>query len=1205
MKLSKLIVSGFKSFADRTEFEFDDGVSCIVGPNGCGKSNVVDAIKWVLGEQSAKSLRGSEMMDVVFNGSSSRKAAGFAEVTLVFDNPEGRLQPPISKGSDGEQVPVVSVTRKLYRDGQSEYRINKASCRLKDIREMFLDTGIGTNAYSVIEQGQVEGFLQASQAERRTIFDEAAGISKYKARKTEALRKLDRVEQNLLRLQDIVAEVEKRLRSIKLQAGKARNYQAYAQRLQELRSLFFLARYHQLTGQRTDLEQRVDRQTDRLASVNARIHQLESTRSSTEVEALDLERSARDLQQRVASLGGQITSAEQRRDMLNQRSDELGQQVVQLARRAEELEAKIEQGQAALQRRREELQGLDDAAEQHAQRYEELLEQFGQAEMGLTRTQSELDRRKSGIIDVMRQVSQLHNEAKACEVRQENLQAQEARLAQRTEEIDAELADLEERNGLADGELAETREGLDAARGELADLRQADERLSADQQQLQGELGALREQRSGVVSRIRALDEMQKRREGVAKGVRRLLDAGERGELSMLRGMLGSMLHADVDRAEIVEAALAGADQALLADRLADLAGASEQIEAALGEGGAAEMYALDVVAGRPAPEAIAHHALDGPVSRWVRCEEGLRGLLDALLGRTYLVDTLGRAVELRAELPQGVRLVTRSGEVLEADGRIRAGSASRGSGVIARGSELARLREESDALGERIDEVTSRFETAKDERKRLSEQRDSLQERLDGLNSRRVEIETNLAQLSQRRDRLAKEKPLLAGDMRSIAEQRAQARRRAEEHDARAAELEATNAESQVEIDRLAERIEAARKAQEALSERMTEAKVALAQAQEKKVSLRDAVEAATRQQQQWGDDLASARSEIELNRQRSEEAREASKECDGQIEGLYAEQSRLSEDLEEVTESRRGLSEKLEEIRKALGEERKTQESASESLGSLKVELGEADVRVENLISRASDEMDMDLGELYESYEHDEQRDWQAVEGEIKDLRGKIDRLGNVNLDAIAEQEQLEQRREFLAGQLDDVTGSRDQLNALIARINTESRELFLQTFQAVRESFQSLFRKLFGGGKADIRLADPEDVLESGIDIVARPPGKDLRNLSLLSGGEKTMTALALLFSIFRSRPSPFCLLDEVDAALDEANTERFSTLVQEFVSTSQFIIITHAKRTMSMADVLYGVTMEDPGVSKRVSVRFQDSGEPVEALEPAGV
>ncbi|MGB2823364.1 MAG: hypothetical protein WBF17_20445, partial [Phycisphaerae bacterium] len=536
-------------------------------------------------------------------------------------------------------------------------------------------------------------------------------------------------------------------------------------------------------------------------------------------------------------------------------------------------------------------------------------------------------------------------------------------------------------------------------------------------------------------------------------------------------------------------------------------------------------------------------------------------------------------------------------------DGRVRFGAANRAAGVVTRRSELAQLRVGLAELDERIDRLEGRCLADRDELRHLEELQQALRTATYEANTERVECQTRLGQLVEQVETLSRERPVVSGDLASLAAEIDETVRA--EHDARrkAEELEDVNTRRQGEIERLEEEIAEARHRQEAVAEKMTEMKVALAAMDEKRRAAGDALEAARHQVEAMRRDLDTDRRQIDLDRRRKAEAEGAIAQARQEVDRLYALQEQLNRESEELDESRSGLSERIEEIRGQLVERRKAHTAAGEQVNAVKVELNEVEVRIENLITRASDEMGMDLLGLSRGYEHDDERDWDAVEGEIQELRGKIERLGNVNLDAIGEQEELEQRRGFLGGQLSDVEESRRQLNALIRRINRESREMFLATFEVIRGHFQALFRKLFGGGRADIMMIDPENVLESGIEIIARPPGKELRTLSLLSGGEKTMTALSLMFSIFKSRPSPFCLLDEVDAALDEQNTERFVRLVGEFVENSQFLVISHAKRTMSMADVLYGVTMQEPGVSKRISVRFEDAGEKMEEqLEP---
>ena len=1198
MKLSKLILSGFKSFADKTEFDFDKGISCIVGPNGCGKSNVVDAVKWVLGEQSAKSLRGSEMMDVVFNGSSARKASGGAEVTLVFDNASGMLRPQ----GDQPAPPTVAITRRLFRSGQSDYLINKTPCRLRDIREMFMDTG---NAYSLIEQGRVEGFLQASQEDRRSIFDEAAGISKYKARKKEAERKLERVEQNLLRVHDVLDEVDKRLRSIKYQAGKARNYQAYSERLKELRSLHVLARYHELSAQRGALQKQLDAASDALSQISARIDQLESAGSASEVESVDLERTARELQGRIASVSGKITSCQERADLLAKRVKELGEQIVIASSRCEGLEAKIEELAGQADARKGEMQGLETSAATLREQYEAARQEHHNGELALTHLQARLEDEKAGTIDLLRRTSQLHNEIHGLGIRRENLHGQRDRLTARCEQIDASLSGILTERGERQAKSADVEEVLADARNRLEQTRTEAGRLHESEQTLQRSLSEAREQRSATHSRIGALREMQQKLEGVATGVRQVLAARQKGRLAAVRGMLGEFLQTDVQHAPVVEAALAGADQQLIVASLADVQAARAELGEVLGKGGSVELLCLDRTESfrqdfNPAdcPGVLAR------VIDWVRFESWLAPAMWRLLGRTLVVETLADAQAAAQRAPAGCRFVTAAGEVLEADGRVRIGAANRAAGVITRRSELVELEARREQLDARIAELQQQVSAAREELKHLDEVQQKLRTAIYEANTERVECQSRLARLDEQIASLQREKPLVTRDLAQIAADISAAV--ASEHQAKekASELERISAERQGEVARLNEQIAAARVHQNELTGRMTEVKVALAQAEEKTRALRETIAALGRQGEQLHRDVAAGRSEIELGRQRRDDAQAGITAATQEVDILFAEQQTLSAEAEEMEETRRGLSERLEEIRARLSEQRKARDEAAQQANARRVELSEADVRIENLISRASEEMSMDLMEAFSTYQHDETRDWSGVEEEIKDLRGKIDRLGNVNLDAIAEQDELEKRSTFLAEQLKDIESSRDQLHELIRRINGESTQLFLDTFAAVRESFQHLFRKLFGGGKADIMLTDPQDVLESGIEIIARPPGKETRSLMLLSGGEKTMTALALLFSIFRARPSPFCLLDEVDAALDEANTERFSRLLQEFDDSSQFIIISHAKRTMGMANVLYGVTMQEPGVSRRISVRFEDVDHKLGAqLEPA--
>jgi len=1207
MRLKSLTVTGFKSFACKTRFDFHNGVTCVVGPNGCGKSNIVDAVKWVLGEQSAKSLRGGEMQDVLFNGTTQRRSASYAEVELTFEDAAGVLAR--ASGADLRQESsggprTVTVARRLYRSGESQYLINNSLVRLRDVREMFMDTGVGVDAYSVIEQGKVETFLQASSAERRAVFDEAAGISKYKARKREALRRLERVEQNLLRLSDILGEVQKRLRSIKYQAGKARNYQAYSQRLRELRSLFSLAEYHRLSNDRRGLQGRLDELTDKLAGLGAHIHRLEAARTATETELADLERSARALDGRMAEVSAEISTARQRSEMLTARASELGEAIVAAARRCEHLEARARDNEAALHQHDQLLRDLSAEIQECSRREEQLRRQHDAGAEALRRMRAQLEDEKNGTIDLLRRTAQLHNEINTHSLRRENLHVRRQRLAGRAEEIARCLEELLARRSAVQAKLQEVQSVLSDSRRRLEEAQRQDEQLEKTAQHLSEELSRAQRARSALLSRRGLLKEMQHRLEGVGEGVRRVISAAREGRLPWIRGMLGEFLQADVSAAKVVEAALAGAEQRLVVQRSEDVLAARKLLCELVGPSGGVELICLDRVGdAEPPPLPLEQGGIIARASEWVRCEDpAVAPLVEALLGRTLIVESLAGAFRLAANLAGQWRFVTLEAEVLEPDGRVRLGAGGAGAGVIWRQSELAELDGKLEAAQRRLDDISARTEQLASRRAHTHEVIQALRTAVYEAQTERVEQLSLVERLEEQLADLRREAPLVDEEVRQLAEEIDSAVRR--EHGIRdqARQLEQLRAQRESEIARLNEAVAAAARKQEALASELTSARVSLAGLRQKGDAAEKTVEQLRRQQETIAQELAEAREQMHQDRQRREQAEQGAAEARSRMETLLRQRDELRREADETAESRRGLEERLEETRGQLARERSSHEELSAQVNDLRVRLSEQEVRIENLVARTAEEVGLDLPSAYGEYAHDEQRDWEAVRAEIADLRGKIERLGNVNLDAIAEQDELQRREQFLTEQIEDVRKSRRQLGNLIQRINAESRRRFEESFRAVRANFNELFRKLFGGGKADILLTDPDDVLESGIDIVARPPGKEPGSISLLSGGEKTLTALALLFSFFRARPSPFCLLDEVDAALDEANTDRFVRLVREFLDTSQFIIISHAKRTIAMADQIYGVTMQEPGVSTRISVRFEEAEE---MAEPAAM
>ncbi|KPK86008.1 MAG: hypothetical protein AMJ81_02250, partial [Phycisphaerae bacterium SM23_33] len=813
MKLKSLTLSGFKSFADKTTFVFDEGVTCVVGPNGCGKSNVIDAFKWVLGEQSAKSLRGGEMLDVIFNGTAQRRSAGLAEVALSFEDASGALAASLGEGRDG----TITIARRLFRSGESEYLINKQVCRLKDIREMFMDTGVGANAYSLIEQGKVETFLQASAVERRAVFDEAAGISKYKARKREAIRRLERVEQNLLRLSDILAEVQKRLRSIKYQAGKARSYQAHSARLKELRSLFSLAEYHRLSSHRRELQAATDALTDALVEISTRIDRLETSRTGAETEIADLEQRARALEARLAEVTAQIETCCQRAEMLEGRARELADAIATDSARLDQLDAKLQTNRAEIQTHRDQLQAVVDQLEELSQREGSFHQRIAQGAESLRRLQTQLEDEKNGTIDLLRRTAQLHNEINSYSLRRDSLHTQRQRLTGRAEEVERALEALLARRAGVEGKLEDVRAVLADSQSRLDAAHRQAQQLQQDDAGLAAEISQAQQDHSGMLSRQAVLEEMQQRFEGVGEGVRRVLAAVREGQLPFVRGMLGQFIEADVEHAKVIEAALAGAEQRLLADRLDDVLQSADNLRQLLAGAGGVELIPLDLLPAAQAAGEPVHGAL-ARACDWLRCEPAVAPAVQAALGTTLVVESLARALEIARREPGRWRFVTLQGELLESDGRVRIGAGRPAAGVISRRSELAELARRLGESRTRLDALEARREELRARRAHLEEVLQALRTAVYEANTERVEHESLLERLNEQLAELQREGPLLAEEVRQLAEEIELAVHGERQAKEKAAELEELHRQRESQIARLGEALAEADRGQEDL---------------------------------------------------------------------------------------------------------------------------------------------------------------------------------------------------------------------------------------------------------------------------------------------------------------------------------------------------------------------------------------------------
>jgi len=1164
MRISKLILHGFKSFADKTEFDFRDGITVIVGPNGCGKSNVVDAVKWVLGEQRPTSLRGKEMADVIFSGTDGRKGLGFAEVSVVFDNSSHTL--PI----DYEEV---SVTRRLYRSGESEYQINGNAVRLRDIRELLMDSGGGPGAMTVMEQGNIDRLLRADPHERRLVFEEAAGIAKYRARRKETHRKLERTNDNLARLRDILSEYETRQRSLKIQAGKARRFVEMTEDLKRKRLTGALARYTELNRRReasvAELDATQELEREARQRVEAAVEGGEGRRK--ELDALR-EHATQGEAQMAALVGEQRADAE-KRDARERESNEL----LERAGNADQ------EGAAALERRErldaELATATADATRAktgQAQRAEALA--LADALLGEVDGRVALLRRERNELDLERtEAFGTETEARNAEVGAEAeirvLKSRVDRLLQRAKTSGEDLDSLRTAHAERDLQVKraeEAQRGLEdretAATDGLRESRDAIEACSEEVSRHAGEAKALAARRD-------ILSGLVETGEGLSAGTRELIEAAKQ---SRLEGICGTLADLVGD---------AGSEAGALDQALGELAGAvvvqtTEQALAAIswlkqGRRGRARIIPLDRIAPVAPPSRFSGLAGEGA------------GVVGALLAGTLIV---GSVEEALAAGP-GARVIALSGEEFGAAGTIVGGTGDAGAGLVVRNAELAEVEaaleaaeaawEESQARvtvvrgdarewQETLDELRPRLKRARDEARSAGERLAGAEEaasaraeEIDLENAERADVERMLAGLAEQ-----------AAEARDVRE-RAQERREALEREA----------------GELKDRLTQAARDREGTGQKQTEARVEAARFGEK-------VEAALLRTNDLDAAIRSAERETGTRREEARRCRERRTTCLDEIEVLVrlaAERARnlerLSKEVEKRRESVRTLADELERGSRSVRDLRQAHEQRREELERHRLKENELRLRVETLLDQVRRDHGLDLA-AQEADEAGELADPDSLETEIEELQRKLERLGNVNHAALDQLSEVEGKLGFMKREESDLVSAERQLRETIEKIDEVCTTRFSETFAAVSENFKTTFRKLFGGGRAEILLEDPEDVLNSGIEIRARPPGKELRNLALLSGGERSLTTVALLFAIYQTKPPPFCLLDEVDAALDEPNTVRMCEMLREFSSKGQFLVITHARPTMTIADTLYGVTMPEAGVSRRVAVRFQD-------------
>lgn len=1185
--LKALELAGFKSFADRTRFDFDRGISVVVGPNGSGKSNVVDAVKWVLGSQSVKALRGKQRSDVIFSGAGNRRPAGAAEVSLTFDNSLGQID------HDAEQV---QISRRLYRSGEAEYLVNRQPCRLRDVRDVLASAGMASGAYSIIEQGKVDALLQSSPQDRRLLFEEAAGIGRFKTKREEAARRLERVQQNLVRLTDIVEELNSQLTRVRSQAGKAQKYKDLSERLQELRSIASVADWRRLSRQIELFDDDLNQRQAKAGELQRQVNELDAAIADRDQRWDELQRQARQSTSELGSIREQIVQCDTKHSSQLARIDELQQETQRLAHQLLTMTSRAGDSQQLVEETAVELQA---AEEKHARLQASVAAQEERlAELDTHHRESETARltAQQALEDAGRRAGQIENEAQVLQAKLESSAAVDARreedlaklqqsqreIARQCESAREVLTGASDEATSAAAQLKQRRETLAAARTRLA-------RLQKQQADVLGRL-------SGARERTVVLEELERRLEGLNAGAKEALRRAREdphGPYGAIRGVVADLLHVDADTAGLIEVALgeranylAVVDAASLA---AELAGGADPLP------GRVTLLRLDVAAPASAVDRVDLSGEPGVVGRadaFVEATEELAGLVKRLLGRHWLVESLSQALRLAGGPGRGLNFVTTAGEVVAADGSLAVGPRQAAAGMLSRRSELRALREQVAKMQHELQSIEAQCA-------RLEVEVPNEEAAIGELADRHAVCAEKVAEAKSLEtalvDRLQRAEAKLAGliDEVALAKRAADARRtKIDDFGQRLTECRETENQLQSEIERrqgesqrLAEELDRLRKS-------ATEARVALAGSEQRRDGLR-------RQMTQLEHDHEERDRALSETRRRAQECVEARTSLQASNDNLAAASVDLKRRREALAEQLAANEQTQAEVRSqrseaaaAVEEVRSQYFEAQKSAQQLQLQVQQLHHQRKEIGQRMQDDYKVDLAELAAQRSAEPIADRAKLNESIRRLQSDLETSGPVNLEAVEELDALEQRVGRLSCQLEDLQNARSRLEEIVGQINIESQQLFAKTIEDVREHFRKLFANLFGGGEADIVVEQEGDLLDCGIEIVARPPGKQPRSISLLSGGERTLTCVALLLAMFKSRPSPFCILDEVDAALDEANIDRFVEVLKEFMGATQFIVITHSKRTMSCGDTLYGVTMQESGVSKRVSVRFED-------------
>ena len=1194
MHLNSIKIRGFKSFAEEVELILEPGITTIVGPNGCGKSNVSDAVRWVLGEQSARGLRCASMRDLLFNGGANFAPAQKTEVALRFSNgnPETPTQdaPKLAFAS-----PEIEVSRHLTRGGESRYLINQNPCRLRDISELFMDTGIGVDAYSIMEQSKIDLILNVRPEERRFLFDEVAGITKYKHRKKTALRKLEQTEQNLARINDVIQELQRETESLKAQAEQARHYNTQQAQLKQLELELAHREYDKLridyNQAQTDLDAvltTVAGASETLKAAEERIENATNRRSELDDAIREGQVALREIESQIERIERQIVLHKERqlniqreRERALQTLESLKAQqtgiLTQQRERTQEyqkLEAscKIEGSRLiARQQLLTELAGRISSAKDAVQETQIALQEITTAlterererlaiEHKLTSTEGNLDRLKKNKMALTAELSTA-NDAR------DEVQYAETQLK-------ATLVHIETEKNQAETRLQENQDALRKIETEIRDL--------------QNTLGA-------NVSRFKSLQELQSAYEGYYAGVRAIMRAKTHApdQFQGVCGVVAELVTTDNTYEVAIEVALGSAIQNVITETAED----AQRGIAFLKQhrAGRVTFLPLDILRGRrfDAEELLDQPGVIGIAEELIDYDPKYEVAMRHLLGNTLVIEDLDSAIGLTRQFRPSARLVTLDGEVINTSGAITGGQTGQKQiGLLSRARELETLEDEIGKL--------TQYSNKKDQKRKayaaaianLQKTRQTLTAQWQDKRVEKASLTKDLEQANLQVTRLEQQLAAAEKENRELGTSVAVSR---EEQQALETEIQALtqkNTRTERWIERMSEQIESENRKHAEVASSCQKMEVFLAGQRQKLEGLASELQTLEETQQRTAKEIAEQQAIIDTDEQRKSDLVEQVAAAQREFLRLEGDRAEAESSVDELTEERETLLQEVEVLQKEMRATRRNFEKQNRARHKLEVATTQLEMRIKSVSTRIHDKYQVSIDSLPPVTDNEQAMDEIDLLDSIEKLKAELSGMGAVNLKAIEAYEEYKERYDFLISQRSDLEQSTQDTYQVIQKINQTSREVFLTTFEAVQTNFQEVFTQLFGGGETELLLTDPSDVLDSGIDIIARPPGKRPQSITQLSGGERSLVAIGLLFAVFKIKPSPFCVLDEVDAALDEANVLRFTNLIRAYAENTQFVIITHNRRTMEIADAMYGVTMEQAGISKIVSAKFAE-------------